>query len=219
MLQSRVKIVFVLFAAVGVANLMIPEPVFPSKTEEWMEQNLPTEIPGYVYRGEIRMSQINYDQLKPFGIVSKAYIGPDGRNYDYLIIAGNSKDSFHDQRVCLTSQQYKLEGLHMRNVNIPAMGGEVPATVTKLLRSDANGSAMIFYHGPYGLRPNPTAIPFDITRAKLLFRSDIDTIMYQFKVAPTSGNLEEDVKAMSAFADAMLQATETFPDGAYFVAK
>ncbi|MFN8140684.1 MAG: hypothetical protein U0R49_12890 [Fimbriimonadales bacterium] len=219
MLQNRAKLVFALFAVVGVANLLIPEPVFATKTEEWMLANLPESVKGYSFVGNIKMGQINYDQLKPFGIVSRSYTGLDGRSYDYLVIASNSKDSFHDQRVCLTSQQYQLRDLDIQNVDIPALGGSVPATVTNLVRSDANGSAMIFYIGPYGFRPNPTQIPFDITRAKLFFKTDIHTLMYQFKVSPAGKSLEEDAKALATFADSLLKGTSAMPEGEFFVPK
>ncbi|GEM_PF-3686077 len=219
MLKSRAKIVFALFVVVGVVDLVMPEPKYPEKTEDWMAQNLPKELPGYSYVSDIKMAQINYDQLKPFGIVSRQYRGPDGRAYEYLIIASNSKDSFHDQRICLTSQQYQLRDLTIADLNLPAFGGKVPATITSLIRSDSNGAAMIFYLGPYGLRPNPTAIPFDITRGKLLFKSDIHTVMFQFKVSPEGASLDDDVKALSAFANTMLNETKRMPEGSYFVAE
>ncbi|KAA0224901.1 MAG: hypothetical protein AKCLJLPJ_01163 [Fimbriimonadales bacterium] len=219
-MKSRLSIVLILFFAVGAVTTVLPRTVYPEKEESWMEKILPVELDGYSFTNSVKMEASTYETLQPFGIVGRMYQGGDGRYFEYTIVAGNTRKSFHDPQVCFSAQGWQLINPRRRDVNIPSMGGKVPATVMGLKRSDnMQGVALYFYKGPNGLRHDPFYIPIDMTFSKLVGRENIDAQFYRFLVFPASERLEDDIQDLERFAESVLSAAGTKEGGDYFLAR
>lgn len=233
---NRVKIVLALFIVVGVVMLVIVPPDYKSRTEDWMESAVPEEIPGYTLTNSTRTDptyrtsesyKLQMEVLSPFGIVERTYRGEDGRTYQFLVIAGNTRKSFHDPQVCFSAQNWILLEPRLSNIDIPAMGGNVPATVMGIKRGGLTGLAIYYYKTPLNLRHSPLFMPIDMTLAKLMMRKDIDGQFYRFIVSPatnptsqTPEGLKEaeqkDLDALTNFAQTCMEALTKGPEGQYF---
>ena len=233
-MQFRLKLIIALFILVGVAAFAIRPKVYVERTEDWMEKTIPEEIPGYRFSMSskqhpmLKMDKNTYDILDPFGIVVRQYVGPsDGRTYETSIIAGNSRKSFHDPQICFSAQQWQLIDPRRRDVELPSLGGTIPATVMAIDRNGVRGVAMYFYGGPGGWRHSPLVLPVDLTLARLTLKDSIDAQFFRFIMNPATmpesnspadveKALSVDVKTLSKFADTFLAELAKQPEGAYF---
>ena len=214
----RIKVAIVLFVIGGVIAMFVPKVEYVSRTEEWMEEQIPKELPGYRFVQTVKMNDQTYKILQPFGIVGRQFQGPDGRYYEFLVIAGNSRVSFHDPQVCFSAQGWIFKDVWTRDVNVPVVGDKVPATILNLERSGGKAVAMYFYRTPYTLRGSGFMMPVDMTFAKLSGRPSVDGQFFRFLLSPSSNDLEKDIAALEHFADAMLKEVSKAPEGDYFVA-
>lgn len=232
----RVKLVLVLFALVGAGAVALKVKRYDVKTEAWMEAAVPEQIPGYRFATStkqnvaIRMDPSTYEILQPYGIVIRRYQDSEGRLLDFTVVAGNSRKSFHDPQVCFTAQNWELINPRLRRVNIPALGGEIPATIMglKQQKSDERAAAVYFYKDPVGWRHSPLFVPIDLTFAKLLFWDTVDAQFFRFMVQPATqptadtpaakeAALNKDIAEIVKFANAMFSEMKKTPDGQYFV--
>jgi hypothetical protein len=233
-MQKRLKIVLVLFVLVGIAAVAIQPKVYLEKEEDWMENTIPEQVEGYHFAGGtksnpmMRMDENTYQILDPFGIVVRAYQGPaDGRNYEFTVIAGNSRKSFHDPQICFSAQQWQLIDPGRRDVEIPSLGGKIPATVMAIDKPGSRGVAMYFYGGPGGWRHSPLALPVDLTLARLMLKDDIDAQFFRFIMQPATTPasnspadvekaMQQDLAALAKFADACFAELNKQPEGKYY---
>lgn len=233
-MKFRLKLVIGLFVVAGIAAATISSKTYEEKTEEWMEASIPEELPGYQFSTSSRsneaakMDDNTYQILKPFGIVVRQFVGPsDGRYYEATVIGGNTRKSFHDPQICFSAQQWALIDPGKREVDIPALGGKIPATTMALERSGTRGVAMYFYGGPGGWRHSPLILPIDLTMAKLLMKDSIDAQFFRFIMSPAtqpdSASPEDvekallaDLATLSKFADVFFTELKKQPDGAYY---
>lgn len=215
----RVKLALFLFVVVGGVSLFITPREYPEKTEIWMQQILPRELPGYNHASEVKMDKRTYDILEPFGIVGHSYFGSDGRIYEYVVIAGNNRLSFHDPQICFQAQSWKLVDPKRSDADIPAMGGKVPVTIMGVKREAQSGTAMYFYKTPFRLTHSPSWMPIDLTFAKLMLKENVDGQFYRFILTPSGSSLEEDLKALSHFANTLFTQIAKEREGTYFVYK
>ncbi len=222
-MNKRLKFVLALFIVTGVTAILLPAKHYEGKTEEWMESVVPRGLEGYHYQGPVKMDDRTYQILQPFGIVGRRYLGPDGRFYEVTLIAGNSRKSFHDPQVCFSAQNWRLEESRKHWVDIPALGGKVPATVIAIRSSEQQGTTLYFYRTPFGFRHDPFYIPFDLALAKILMRNRVDAIFYRFIVSPASwkdendeAGIQKDVEALTRFAHFALSGVARQPGGEYF---
>lgn len=213
----RIKVVLVLFLVAGVIAMLVPSVKYSGRTEDWMESQIPRDVPGYRYLNDVKMDAQTYSILNPFGIVGRSFRGPDGRAYEFVVIAGNTRKSFHDPQVCFSAQGWAFRDNFQRNVQIPILGGEVPVTVLNLDKPAGKAVAMYFYRTPFRLRGSPIMMPFDMTFAKLSGRKNVDGQFFRFLLSPSGPNLEEDLQALQTFAQTMLEQIAKSPDGQYFI--
>jgi hypothetical protein len=229
-MTNRLKIVTIVFVLVGVVAFAIQPRRYQDRTEEWMEQVVPEKIPSFRLQASsrtdpsVKMSEIAYQILQPFGIVTRYYTGPDGRTYEFVVLAGNTRKSFHDPRVCFTAQGWDLKDPGIYTVALPHMGGSVQVSAMTMnnVATGNRATAMFFYKTPFGIRPNTIRVPFDLTFAKLMLKSDVDAQFYRFMVTPPSeaaDAVQADLQALTAFAEAIFTELEKQPDGSYFLLK
>lgn len=217
-MQLRLKILIGLFLIIGIGAYMLSPIVYVNRTEDWMGTQLPaSDIPGFRFNSVVKMDQTTYETLQPFGIIGRDFIDKDGRRFEITVIASNNRKAFHDPRVCFSAQGWQLVDPTVKTINVPVLGKGVLATVMGLQSSNAKGSAMYFYHGPYGWRSTPHYMPFDMLVAKLTMRKDIDGVFYRVLVSPGGKSLEEDQKAMEQFANTYFSEVKKIEPEPYFV--
>jgi hypothetical protein len=234
---SRVKFVIGAFFVIGLMTLLVHTKEYPKRTEEWMEQAVPEQLQGYTLAAAsskdpaAKMDERTYAILQPFGIVTRKFQKEqDGRSYDFVVIAGNTRKPFHDPVICFSAQNWVLRDRHLKRVNIPTLGGKIPATVMSLDQPGVHGTAMYFYKDPFGWRHSPLYIPFDLTAAKLMLWDKADAQFYRLIVWPATPPeddtpqaarkaQEHDIAMLEKFADAMFAKLNQTEDGRYFVEK
>ncbi len=167
-----------LILAFGLFLQIAPKPSFgKDKTEDWLEAKAPMRVGAFeMMRGKedpgqtYKMAGIAYKELKPFGIVVRVYRS-DRKMFDVALIVSNKKESFHDQRVCFTSQGWNIAADKEAFVESKARG-RVPVSLLELVdQQQGKKSAVLFYKGPGGFYRNPR----DLTLA--LFRSQLSAIV------------------------------------------
>jgi hypothetical protein len=176
------------------------------------------------------MNQQTYDILEPFGIVVRQYQDEQGRILDFTVIAGNTRKPFHDPQICFSAQDWYLEEPKMRKIKIPALGDEIPATVMSMQRisqAGRRGVAVYFYKDPIAWRHSPLYVPFDLTAAKLMLKSNADAQFFRFMLNPATEPedesrearekaLTQDLARIEQFANAIFTQLKKTEDGRYF---
>ncbi|MCB8933164.1 MAG: exosortase-associated EpsI family protein [Chthonomonadaceae bacterium] len=165
------------------------------KTEDQLEKLAPMQvddykmIPGQDDPGQsYKMNQMTYDELKPFGIVSRVFQNGT-RSFDVVLIASNRKESFHDPRLCFTSQGYTL--LEEVQKDVETSRGPIPITFAKM--KSLQGEPMItafFYRGNNGYYATAQRFAFDNLLRQLKGSIDLEGVFYRF--IPTYGGATED---------------------------
>ncbi len=226
-MNHRLKIVLGLFVVVGIAAVALKPRAYSDRTEEWMESVVPEQVPGFTLLSSsrtdesVRMSDVVYDVLQPFGITTRYFQGEDGRTYELVVLAGNTRKSFHDPRVCFTAQSWDIGEPGVYKINVPELGGDVDvsAMVMKNVATGSEASAMFFYKTPFGIRPDTLRVPFDLTFAKLMLKENVDAQFYRFMVIPPSDGddvLQKDLKALEQFARSVFGELQKGEEGKYF---
>lgn len=226
-MNHRLKIVLGLFAVIGIAAVFLKPRAYSDRTEEWMEAVVPEQVSGFDLVSSsrtdksVRMSDVVYEILQPFGITTRYFHGGDGRTYELVVLAGNTRKSFHDPRVCFTAQSWDIGDPGVYRINVPELGGdiEVSAMLMKNVSTGTQASAMFFYKTPFGIRPNTLRVPFDLTFAKVLLKENVDAQFYRFMVIPPSEGsdaLQKDLKALERFARSVFAELQKSEEGKYF---
>jgi hypothetical protein len=153
--------------------------------EKWLEGISPKEVPGYQMAvlkdgPEItyRMTQETYETLVPYGIVARVF-GNGYENYDTVVIMSAKKDSFHDPRVCFTSQGWNLDQQEVIQVDSKAYG-KVPITLATMIRGSEKSFAAFFYKGPNGFVAKNTELKWQMFMHQLTKFEDTEGVFYRF---------------------------------------
>jgi hypothetical protein len=172
--------------AVGIAILLSPQKVLAKKTENWMEQQVPDQVNGWRFvpgnenpMQSYRMSESTYETLRPFGIVARNY-EKEGRMIDVVLIASNDYESFHDPRVCFTSQQYEIKKESIDKIPTRTRGA-IRATVAEMRTRDRDMFTIFFYKGPTGgFFALPRDLKLNIFASMLMGNDNMDAVFYRF---------------------------------------
>lgn len=179
------------------------------RDEAWMVQRAPRSAGEWREEGEYRMNEATYAELKPHGIVARKF--GDGRHtFDVVVIASNRKESFHDPRVCFTSQGWNL--LSQRQIEVDTPRGRLPMTLAEM-SNDSHGKrlAAFLYRGPGGFYATPQSLSLQWLMRQMQGRSDNEAVFYRF-IPDFDGATQADVEA---FASAYLAAAQE-SSGGYF---
>lgn len=205
-LSTRIYIVAALLFLVGAIVFALPKRNPPGHDEKWMEELLPTAFASVPWAPEdtqsarprvefrflpaaegdksqsYRMDAETYQKLAPlFGIVCRDYArGPD--TVHVVVIASNSRSSFHDPRVCFAGQGWDFD--NQTGDAVPTQTrGSIP--ITLLRGTDASGASEIaayFYKGPKGFSASTVGVKWMLL--KQLVTSPFDTsgmgVFYRF---------------------------------------
>ena len=83
--------------------------------ESWLIDRVPDIVPGYRLlpsdtnpKTTYKMDPETYAELEPIGITAQIYRDAQGHEFEAVVIAGQDMATFHDQRVCFTTQGWSL---------------------------------------------------------------------------------------------------------------
>lgn len=186
-LRKRSFILGGLLVLIGAFFILSPKQSYADKTELWMEQKAPRIVGDYVMEPNninpslgytYKMDDSTYETLKPYGIVARRYTGK-GKNFDVILIASRSKDSFHDPTVCFTAQGWTFD--QQQEIQIDTDRGKIPATFVEM-RSKTSGKAiaLFFYRGPHDYYPSTDTIRRGLFFEQLKGSKDVDGVFYRF---------------------------------------
>ncbi len=189
---------------------------YDAKTEQWMEEKAPLRFDGYTMlpsadnpMQSYRMNESTYRALAPFGIVSRVYMQGNDL-YDVVLIASQSKDSFHDPRICFGSQGWELVDLETAQVQTKNRG-TVPVTVARMDGPQKDQLTVFFYRGPDGFHAATWRVKLGMFLEQLKGGRNIDGVFYRI-IPNHSGATRDDLLVFTAeYLDAAYETS-----GGYF---
>jgi len=214
-LITRAYVFGAILIASGVAIHAWPKPKVERKTEEWMQQHLPTTVGKYVFypphpgaQETSRMDQSVYDILKPFGIVCRVYQAND-EQYEVAVIASQSDDSFHDPRVCFSAQKWTLGP--MIETPIPTKKhGTVYATITEMTGPPGERIAAFLYKGPNRFYPTTAELKWVMLFEQLRGNNNLQGVFYRFIPLHSRATKEDLVKFIGEYLDVAHETSDGF---------
>ncbi|MGV3615889.1 MAG: exosortase-associated EpsI family protein [Fimbriimonas sp.] len=216
-IATRAYIVAGLMLGIGLFGLLGRGQAAVRKTEQYLEEKAPTTVKGYRMipgqegglRYTYKMDEGTYKSLKPFGIVARQFTD-GGAAYDAVLITSDSHESFHDPKICFSSQGWTFRELREETLDIPGLG-PVPMTIAEMDGPRTRAVAAYLYRGPNGFVANPKRLQLDMFREVLLGRAPKDATFYRFMPASEGVGLEP----LKAFIrEYMIAARES--SGGYF---
>ena len=190
----------------------------PDRTESWMEQRVPEKIGDMTFlksdsnpAQSYKMDEVTYRVLAPFGIVARVYTGNSGEGYDVVVIASESRASFHDPRICFSASGWTISEQHQTEVQTKTRG-TVPITVVRMEGRNNKGQlAAYFYRGPSGFNASTVSVKLDMFWKRLFGSKDIEGVFY--RIIPVNEHITEE--QMKKFIGEYLEASKASSDG-YF---
>ncbi len=221
-LKRRAIVAVAVLAVAGIAIAFTKKSSGSAKTEEWMLKTLPmsfgdnlatssAENPLYSYY----MDDVTYQTLDPYGIVARVYINEKtNEEYDTVVVASQSKDSFHDPRVCFSAQGWSISNQWVETVQTKTRG-EIPVTLVVMDGPDSrNRVAAFLYKGPGGFYGSTQRLKVAMFIEQLKGGSNLDGVFYRFiprKFDPNDRTITTKVKRFVAeFVDAANEASDGY---------
>jgi len=216
-IQKRSFALAGLLLATGVFALMTTSQAAVRKTEVYLEEKAPASVKGYSMvpgqpggmRYSYKMDKSTYDVLKPFGIVARQYT--DGaRLFDAVLITSDTHESFHDPKICFSSQGWTFGDARTEEVDVPGRG-KIPFTVVQMIGPMGKAIAAYTYKGPNGFVAEPKRLQMDMFRETLFGRKPMDSTFYRFMPTTPGVGLDDLKNFIKAY---MIAAHDS--SGGYF---
>lgn len=181
-----------LLIAGGLALQAMPKANLSAKDEKFMEERAPMVVGKFRFeptadnpKQSYKVDESTYSILKPFGIVGRHYT--DGQTtYDVMLISGNDKNSFHDNRVCFQAQAYTITGQEIETVDTSR--GQIPVTFLTLQHAERGKlTAAMFFKGPHDewfALPQP--LTWAMFKEQLKLGRNLDSTFY--RIIPVVGD-------------------------------
>ena len=175
-----------LMLAIGVLGLLSTSRAGTGKTEAFLEEKAPVMMPGYQMvpgtegglRYTYKMDKGTYAALKPFGIVARQY-SDGGAIFDAVLITSDSHESFHDPKICFSSQGWTFRDLREESVDVPGVG-PIPMTFAEMDGPRSRTVAAYFYRGPKGFVSGSKRLQLDMFQEVMMGRPAQDATFYRF---------------------------------------
>jgi hypothetical protein len=193
------------------------------KTEQWLLDNSPKELQGFtMVRGSesddysYRMDERTYGELAPYGIVARVYRNPEtGEEYDVVLIASRSKDSFHDPRICFTAQGWALSNQWSEPIETKTRG-TVSATMTTMDGTGGhNKIAAFIYRGQGEFYKSTSDLKIGMFIEQFKGGNDLDGVFYRFIPQHEREDQNQQAAELKRFIAQFLDAANEFSKG-YF---
>jgi hypothetical protein len=174
---------FLLAAGVGIQAM--PKPSLHAKDEKFMSDMAPTQVGVFKFQASPEkpgksydVDERTYELLQPFGVIGRIYADRD-KAYDVLLISGNDKNCFHDNRVCFQGQGFTIVG--QETESIETSRGTIPVTMLTVDHKEKGRMmAAMFYKGPQNkwfALPQPLTWAMFVEQVKL--GSDLNSTFYR----------------------------------------
>lgn len=218
-LKKRTYIFAAVMLLAGVVNTVtVARAERPDKDEKWMEQRAPDKVGERTYmtsgdnpEQSYRMNDVTYRVLDPFGIVARQYTGSDGKVYDVVLIASESRASFHDPRICFAGSGWRLVDQNVQEVKTKTRGTIPVMFVTMESDTQRNQLAAFFYKGPSGFMASTRGLKWDMFLKKLIRNEQVEGVFYRFIPQHPNASVED----LKSFIVEYLEASKDSSEG-YF---
>lgn len=177
-----------------------------NKTEAWMEANTPKEVGNYHFLPSAdnpavsyKMDEGTYKELAPWGIVARRFADGD-KIFDAVLIASESKDSFHDPRVCFTAQQFTIDKETVDYVQTKTRG-TIPVTLAEMTSKEGKSLTVFFYRGPGGFFPTTQKLKLNMFLHQCKTMESPQGVFYRFIPLYLGAQKEDLFKFIAEFMD------------------
>jgi hypothetical protein len=222
-LKKRAMVAVTVLLVAGGAIAFTKRSAGDPKTEEWMLKTLPMAFGEYRANSSAentlysyKMDEVTYRTLDPYGIVARVFVHEKTREaYDAVVIASQSKDSFHDPRVCFSAQGWAISNQWVVNVETKTRG-KVPVTLVVMDGPDTrNRLAAFLYKGPGGFYGNTQRLKTAMLIETLFGGGNLSGVFYRF--IPQNHDPEDKDQAykLQVFIGEFIDAVNSASDG-YF---
>jgi len=217
-LKKRTYIFAAVMLAAGLINMAtIAKADKRSKNEQWMEQRAPDQFAdkSYFHSAEnpeqsYKMNDITYKMLNPYGIVARQYTGRDGKTFDIVLIASESRASFHDPRICFSGSGWNITNQQVQTVETKSRGTIPVMFVTMDNDTQRNQIAAFFYKGPSGFMASTRGLKWDMFVQTFLNRPNVEGVFYRF-IPQYQGATVDDIKAViSEYLEASKESSQGY---------
>lgn len=220
-LKLRAVVVVSLVAATGLVMSFVTREHAEPKTEQWMLENSPSTLDGYSMRSgpesplyTYKMDQATYNVLEPYGIVARVYEEKSsGAQYDVVLVASRSKESFHDPRVCFSAQGWALSNQWIDSVETKTRGN-VAVTIAIMDGADTKDQiAAYVYKGPEGFYANTQRLKLAMLFEQLRGGDKLDGVFYRVIPLTPRADRVGQINDLKRFIGQYLDAANAASDG------
>lgn len=205
-----VSVVMAILAAVGIYG-MAPK---QRPAESWLEDKMLTQVDDYQLipaefgsKISYKMSDISYETLKPIGIACQRLEDLKGETVEVVVIAGDSMEAFHDQKICFNAQGWVVNNSEVRYMETKRHGRIPIMWMTINQPGQEAREAMYVFRTPLGFASYDSAkIEFLKAKMKDPF-GNIYGFSYRF-IGLTNGVDETELKRFAAsYLDSLDEST------------
>lgn len=159
-MKTKFIVVAVMLAVAAAASMLYKVP-YERPTEDWLESQMLTELGRYeLVKGEYgdrpityRMDEVSYETLDPIGIACQRMSDGGSRDFDVVVIAGDSMKAFHDQQICFNAQGWNI--VSTKTIYLPTENrGQVPTFLMEINREEGEPTrtALYMFRAPGGYK-------------------------------------------------------------------
>lgn len=184
------------------------------KTEKWMISKSPKQVGDYKFEPGVdpdvsyRMDDATYAELRPWGIVARRYTNGE-KAFDVVLIGSETKDSFHDPRVCFTAQRFEIESENVEVVE-SRVRGTIPVTIAMMKSEAGRSMTAFFYRGPGGFFASTSQMKMDMFKFQCKTMTNPQGVFYRFIPLSPSISKEEFKQFIGMFLDEAAHTSEGF---------
>jgi hypothetical protein len=204
--NARIYALAAIFAAFGIAMAFRPAATEIHRTEEWLLNGTPLSVDGYTAQPgpdgttqTYRMPEDTYKLLQPFGIMTRIY-GEGLRHFDVVVIASNTRNSFHNPEHCFPGQFWTISDEHTVNIATRSRG-TVPVTVMRASQGDRNVYAAFCFKGPKGLVASQSELYMQWSLASFLSGQPQEGAFYRFMALENDTTADQLIKFAGDYLD------------------
>ena len=216
-LANRIYIASGIILVAGIGINFLGKAKASGYDEAFMEKSAPMKVADFTFQGSqdspgksYTADDRTYELLKPFGIVPRHYDNGTQR-FEVLLISSNTKESFHDQKVCFPGQGMTPTGEKVYDLEVEGRG-TIPVVVATY-QTDSNEQVIsaYFYRGPGGYHKYPQ----QLARAMLMnavfgARQSNNSTYYRFMPQYRGATVEDTLAFIKAYMPAAEKSSKGF---------
>ena len=161
-----IRIIVILVIA-GTAIALSPRAQPPIPNQEYFLNRVPRDVGEYHMVASADPGSETWKALGPDGMVENVYVGPKGRYFDFVLLAGRSSSAFHDPQICFRNQGLHFDRTFVQQLEVESLGKNIPVNVVAMTNeAGVKSSAIYFFVGPLGYDSNPLKVEAALFGAK-----------------------------------------------------